>query len=191
MRCFWLPLLAAVALAGCITRPFQDAPRIDAPPPGKVLVNFHRPDHIIGSYVWDGSQLVGVHDSYSLLQHVCDPGEHYFVLRVPATGWLHTYVIKAQVAADGTYDIISKRAGGGGIVSVEPVAGSDFMMRDRLAKWERDEEPVKLPEKWIGANQDFIAEERGIVEGVIADLKAGRARKVDYAILHAEDRRKK
>ncbi len=100
-------LAAAVVLCGCASVPktCRIVTRISQPPPGKALVNFHRPSSYgkpVGVPIFDinGKMLVDMRGA-SLFQVVCDPGETVFI------GWAeHVTVIKADVAPDKIYDIM-------------------------------------------------------------------------------------
>jgi hypothetical protein len=78
--------------------------RIQAPPEGKALVNFHR---IGGAFTFalcnrDGAFLCDV-PPYGEFQYLCDPGEQVFI------GWLlqsPVSVVQAQVDAGKVYDIL-------------------------------------------------------------------------------------
>jgi hypothetical protein len=104
-----LPLAALVALVstGCSSIPKTTvlATRISQPPPGKALVNFHRPSN------YGGNRLVPIFDGNgkilmdlpgkTLFQHVCNPGEQVYIV------WAdHVTVLKAELAPDKTYDVM-------------------------------------------------------------------------------------
>jgi hypothetical protein len=79
--------------------------RIASPPSGKALVNFHRPTAYGGNErvpIFDGTgkMLIDL-PGKSEFQVVCDPGEQLFI------AWAdHVSVVKADLAADKTYDIM-------------------------------------------------------------------------------------
>ncbi|HUS23639.1 MAG TPA: hypothetical protein VM369_01720 [Candidatus Binatia bacterium] len=182
-------LVAGVA-GGCVTRPFQPASLVEAPPAGQALVNFHRPANG-GGFLWDGPRYLGFLANDSLLQVATVPGEHFYVLRIAATGWMHTYVIHANVAAGGVYDVVLTTTGFGFATDFHfgPVRAGDVELRAKLEHWQRNEDPVALSPEWVSRNARWLDEERAAIEGVIIDLRAGKPRKVDFTEMLAGDRR--
>ena len=100
-------LLAALVVIGCssIPKTTKLVDRISQPPPGKALVNFHRPSNygggrLIAIFDGNGKMLMDLPGG-TLFQHVCDPGEQVFMV------WAdHVTVVKADVAPDKIYDIM-------------------------------------------------------------------------------------
>ncbi len=110
-----LSVVAVLGCCGCASAPKTPdmdrlADRISQPPPGKALVNFHRPSNLAkrGSAIFDGNgKLLVDLPGGSLFQYVCDPGEHVFIT------WAdHASVVKADVAPDKIYDIMADTAAG-------------------------------------------------------------------------------
>jgi hypothetical protein len=118
LRHFVLSLSAVAVLwccgcAGIPKIPKTDSlvDRISQPPPGKALVNFHRPSNMggkISGAIFDGNgkMLVDLPGG-SLYQYVCDPGEHIFITWADRVS-----VVKADVAPDKIYDIMADTAAG-------------------------------------------------------------------------------
>ncbi len=106
-----LSVLALLWCCGCgsvragVPKTSKVVARISQPPPGKALVNFHRPTsfvqaHCIPIFDINGKMLVEMRGA-SLFQIVCEPGETVFI------GWAdHVTVIKANLAPDKIYDIM-------------------------------------------------------------------------------------
>jgi hypothetical protein len=105
---FLFPMVMAALLgAGCAGIPKTDVTvaRISQPPPGKALVNFHRPSGSAGGRAFaifdgNGKMLVDIVGK-SLYQKVCDPGEQVFIGSAD-----HVSVVKADLAPDKIYDIM-------------------------------------------------------------------------------------
>ena len=100
-------IFAGTLCVGCSGLPKQltKTQRIEQPPAGKALVNFHRPS------TWGGGQLYPIFDLNGKMlidlpggcefQQVCEPGENVFM------GWAeHVAVVKADVAPDKVYDVM-------------------------------------------------------------------------------------
>jgi hypothetical protein len=110
-----LPLLAGLVGAGCrgipkIPRMDRLVDRLSQPPPGKALVNFHRPSGVAkrGSAIFDGNgKLLVDLPGGSLFQYVCDPGEQVFITWADSVS-----VVKADVAPDKIYDIMADTSAG-------------------------------------------------------------------------------
>jgi hypothetical protein len=157
MRLPWLnsliiPLLLAAMALGCgcasVPKTSKLVTRLAGPPPGKALVNFHRPSSYGGSigvpiFDLEGKMLVDMRGA-SLYQMVCEPGEKVFV------SWAeHVTVIKAELAPDKTYDVMVDVAPGWvqANIYLTPLHKGDGR-RARLADFERRE-------KWtIAVNPD-------------------------------------
>jgi hypothetical protein len=150
-----LSIVAVLWCCGCATS-VPKAPnvvaRISRPPPGKALVNFHRPSSYaksIGVPVFDvnGKMLADMRDA-SLFRIVCDPGETVFISWVQFVNWAeHATVIKADLAPDKIYDIMVDVAPAwvSANIVLTPLAKGD-PRRAKLAELERQEEcalPVK------------------------------------------------
>jgi hypothetical protein len=100
--------LVAIALcSGCGTpRQTTQVQRLAVPPPGKALVNFHRPSNAAGLITYpifhENGQMLSKLPRRGLFQYFCDPGEQVFI------SWgEHVSVIKADLAADKVYDIMA------------------------------------------------------------------------------------
>jgi hypothetical protein len=102
-----LGTLAVVLFTGCASLPkhMTTTTRLDAPPPGKALINFHRPT----SYgknalypIFDGEgKFICDMPGNSVYQYPCPPGRQLFI------GWAEQVsVVDADVAADKTYDVM-------------------------------------------------------------------------------------
>jgi hypothetical protein len=135
-------LLALVWLGcGCAGVPptAKIVERITQPPPGKALVNFHRPSSYgkpIGVPIFDldGKMLADMRGA-SLSQVVCDPGEKVFI------SWAeHVTVIKAELAPDKIYDVMVDVAPGWvqANIYLTPLAKNDAR-RTKLAEFDRRE----------------------------------------------------
>jgi hypothetical protein len=162
--------LVVIAGAGCqsIPRTTVLVPRISQPPPGKALVNFHRPSNYGGGArvpIFDGNgkmlmDLPGV----SLFQHVCDPGQQVFMV------WAdHVTVVKADLAPNKIYDIVVD-VGMGWVqanITLAPVTKND-PRRARLAEFERRER------KTLGLNtaSPRVAEYEAKNQPRVAEIKA-------------------
>jgi len=143
MRHFTLSLSVVALLwcCGCASVPktSQVVARISQPPPGKALVNFHRPSSYgkpISVPIFDinGKMLVDMRGA-SLFQVVCEPGENVFI------GWAeHVTVIKADLAPDKIYDVMVDVAPGWVTANIYfvPLAKGDNRRKD-LAKFNRQE----------------------------------------------------
>ena len=143
-------LAAIIIFSGCASVPTTSkiVNRINQPPPGKVLVNFHRPSSYgkpMAYPIFDGNgkMLVDMRGA-SLFQLVCDPGENIFV------GWAERVnVVKADLAADKTYDIMVDIAMGWVTASIymTPLTKND-PRREKLSQFSKQE-------KWtIAANPE-------------------------------------
>jgi hypothetical protein len=113
-----------------------------APPPGKALVNFHRPSN------WGGGEFYAIFDGNgtflcdlpggSEFQYLADPGEHIFL------GWAdQVSVIKADLEADKIYDVMVDIGMGWirGNIKLVPLAQGDER-RAELPKFEKREKRV-------------------------------------------------
>jgi hypothetical protein len=100
-----LCLVFGLPIAACAGSKLIQTQRIASPPSGKALVNFHRPTAYGGNErvpIFDGTgkMLIDL-PGKSEFQVVCDPGEQLFI------AWAdHVSVVKADLAADKTYDIM-------------------------------------------------------------------------------------
>jgi hypothetical protein len=138
-----LSVVAVLWCCGCASVPKTSkvVARISQPPPGKALVNFHRPSSYgkpVGVPIFDinGKMLVDMRGA-SLFQTVCDPGETVFI------SWAeHVTVIKADLAPDKIYDIMVDVAPGWVTANIflTPLTKGDprrakFAEFDRREKW--------------------------------------------------------
>jgi len=116
LRQFLLSVSAVAVLCsgGCHTSkpvPSNVVPRINQPPPGKALVNFHRPSSYAQSVsvpIFDlkGNMLLDIRDG-SLFQIVCDPGETVFISWAQFVNSVdNETVLKADLAPDKVYDVM-------------------------------------------------------------------------------------
>ncbi len=165
-----LSLLAALLGAGCAGLPKTTVPvaRISQPPPGKALVNFHRPSGSAGPRAFaifdgNGKMLIDL-PGQSLFQLVCDPGENVFLGSAD-----HVSVVKADLAPDKIYDIMVD-------VSIGWVRENIFLTamsktnnrRPKLAEFERREKNT------VGLNtaSPRVAEYQAARQPEIAKIKA-------------------
>ena len=173
-----LPLSILVALvgAGCssIPKTTRLVDRISQPPPGKVLVDFHRPSNaargrLIPIFDGNGKMLMDLPGG-TLFQHVCDPGEQVFMV------WAeHVTVVKADLAPDKTYDIMVDIAPGWvqANIFLTPLR-KDAPRRARLAEFERREK------RTLGLNTasprvaEYEARNQPRVEEIKRDFLAGQ-----------------
>lgn len=100
-------LTVAALITGCGTpKQVTQVQRLTAPPPGKVLVNIHRPSNAAGAVTYpifhgSGKMLCEL-PRRGLFQYVCDPGEQVFI------AWgENVSVVKGDLAADKIYDIMA------------------------------------------------------------------------------------
>lgn len=176
-----MPIVSSAGLPKDLTK----ATRIDAPPSGKVLVNFHRPSS------WGGAERFAIFDGNGKMlidlpggcefQLVCDPGEQVFI------AWAdHVTVVKADLAADKIYDIMIDIGMGwmrGNIQLIPLVKGDE--RRDKLADYERREKKVVA----LNRNKhvtDYEEKNKDRVEQIKKDFLSGD--KSDrVAQLHKDD----
>jgi hypothetical protein len=133
--------LVAVALcSGCGTpRQVTQVQRLAGPPPGKALVNFHRPSNAAGGVTYpifhgSGKMLCEL-PRRGLFQYICDPGEQIFI------SWAEQVsVVKADLAPDKIYDIMADLRLGWvrNNFALVPLAKGDAR-RAKLAEFERRE----------------------------------------------------
>jgi len=134
--------LSMLLITGCrsVPKDITMVPRMEQPPAGKALVNFHRPS----SYDWrerfaifdiNGTMLMDLPANYEF-QYVCDPGKHHFI------AWFdHVSVVEADLAADKVYDIMVD-VGMGWVranIRMTPLLKGDER-RARLAEFEKKEQ---------------------------------------------------
>jgi hypothetical protein len=162
--------LVAIAGVGCQSIPKTTVlvPRISQPPPGKALVNFHRPSNFGGRVagpIFDGKgkMLIDL-PGRSLFQYVCDPGEQIFIT------WAdYVTVVKAELAPDKVYDIVADTAAGWyhpGVI-LAPLSKSDSR-RAKLAEF------AKREKNTLGLNpaSPRVADYQGMNQARIAEIKA-------------------
>jgi hypothetical protein len=146
--------------------------RIAAPPSGKALVNFHRPSN------WGGAEKFAIFDINGKMlmdlpggcefQMVCDPGERVFI------AWAdHVTVVKADLAADKTYDIMVDIAMGWvrGNIMLIPMEKNDAR-RDKLDSFEKREKRVVA----LNRNkhvEDYEAKNKDRIEQIKKDFLSG------------------
>ncbi len=172
----WLLILgvAALACAGCAGLPkhLKQVQRIEQPPPGKALVNFHRPSN------WGGAEKFAIFDGSghmlidlpggSEFQYVADPGENVFM------AWAdHVTVVKADVAPDKIYDIMVDIGMGWvrGNIKLVPLTKND-PRRAELAKFEKREKKVLAQNREEHVNE-YEAKNKERVEEIKRDFLGG------------------
>lgn len=170
-----LSVVAILWCCGCASVPKTSkvVARISQPPPGKALVNFHRPSSYakptsVPIFDINGKMLVDMRGN-SLFQCVCDPGETVFI------GWAeHVTVIRADLAPDKVYDVMVDVAPGtfGANIFFTPLT-KNSPRRAKLAEFERRE-------KWtIAINPDsprvaeYEAKNRERIEQIKKDFLSG------------------
>ena len=163
-----LIMAAAFLGVGCAGIPTNvKVSRITQPPPGKALVNFHRPTNYGGAMLLpifdDNGKMLMDLPGGSLFQHVCDPGQHVFIT------WAdHVTVLKADVAPDKIYDILVDVSMGWVQANIffSPLA-KDSPRRAKLAEFEKREK------KTLGLNASAprVAEYEANSQKRIADIK--------------------
>jgi hypothetical protein len=168
-------MFAALLCVGCASLPKQltKVERIQQPPAGKALVNFHRPS------TWGGNQLFPIFDVNGKMlidlpggcefQQVCEPGENVFM------GWAeHVSAVKVDAAPDKTYDIMVDISMGWikGNIFMSPMAKGDAR-RSKLPDFERREKTVVA----LNRNQhviDYEAKNQKRVEEIKRDFLGGQ-----------------
>jgi len=108
LKCSALAVALVVACSGCAHIPKTSIPttKISQPPPGKALVNFHRPSGMgrLQAYpIFDanGKMLVDL-PGCAMFQAVCDPGDNIFIGITSD----RVSVLNAKVAPDRIYDVL-------------------------------------------------------------------------------------
>ena len=169
-------MFAGALCVGCssIPKTTRMADRISQPPPGKALVNFHRPSNygggrLIAIFDGNGKMLMDLPGG-TLFQHVCDPGEQVF------TVWAdHVTVVKGDLAADKIYDIMVDVSPGWVQINIvlTPLT-KDNPRRAKLAEFERREK------RTLGLNTasprvaEYEAKNQPRVEEIKRDFLAGQ-----------------
>jgi hypothetical protein len=167
-----LCLAFALPLAACAGSKLIKTQRIASPPSGKALVNFHRPTAYGGTErfpIFDGTgkMLIDL-PGKSEFQLVCDPGEQLFI------AWAdHVTVVKADMAADKTYDIMVDVGMGWMEANIRlmPLSKSD-PRRAKLDEFEKRETHVWAMER----NKhviDYEAKNQDRVQQIKKDFIAG------------------
>jgi hypothetical protein len=180
----WLlvSMFAVLACAGCggLPKHLKTVQRVDQPPAGKVLVNFHRPSNWGGAekfaiFNGNGQMLIDIPGG-SVFQHISDPGEQVFM------AWAdHVTVVKADFAPDKSYDIMVDIGMGWvrGNIKLVPLTKSE-PRRAELAKFEQREKKV------LGLNRDqhvtdYEAKNKERVEEIKRDFLGGsKSERVSY-----------
>jgi hypothetical protein len=128
-------------LSGCsvaFMREAEPRERLQAPPPGKALVNFHRPSSMYNNDdlpVFDREKLIGNTKGSTGFQYVCDPGEHVFLAAAE-----QVTVIKAQLLPDKTYDVVCDAGMGWWSANLKLVPMEKAEpRRPKIPEWEESE----------------------------------------------------
>jgi hypothetical protein len=177
-------VLIPLAVYAGLPKHLKLVPKITQPPAGKALVNFHRPSNYGGVkyaiFDSDGKMLIDLPGG-STFQMVCDPGQHLFM------GWAdHVTVVKADVAADKTYDIMIDIGMGWVKANIRliPLLKGD-PRREKLAEFEKREKKV------VGLVRtehvtDYEAKNKTRVEEIRRDfLGGGKSDRV--SVMQADD----
>lgn len=135
---------ASAFVVGCggLPKDLTVTPRIQAPPAGQALVNFHRPSKWGGKerfaiFNGEGTFLVDIPGG-SQFQYVCDPGEQIFL------AWAdQASAVKADLASDEVYDIMVDVSIGWirGNIKLIPLT-KDAPRRAKLLEFEKREKVV-------------------------------------------------
>jgi len=178
--------LSLALLAGCASFPkdLTITPRLEQPPAGKALVNFHRPSKWGGAerfaiFSGDGAVLVDLPGA-AQFQHVCDPGEHLFL------AWAdQASVVKAELEAGKVYDIMVDISMGWvrGNIKLIPLAKDDDR-RARLGEFEKRERVVS--QSRTSHLSEYEQKNKGRIEEIKKDFLSGE--KSDrLSVLRKED----
>ena len=200
-------LLACLLLNGCAYNFYKEnaivGPRIDAPPPGKTLVNFHKPSggQFTVPVFKDNGDLVGALSGSCEFQYVCEPGEHAFIgfgdTPLQFKGWINEggdvvgsiAVLKATVDADKIYDVVVDASIGWTMPAIyfSPVAkGSE--RRAEVPKYERREKSVTSGLQKTPNFDKYHQKQQSRIVGIKSDFLGGsKSDKVRY--LNREDSR--
>ncbi len=171
-------LVCSFALVGCGgTRFMEPGARIDVPPAGKALVNIHRPSTAYGGgqdfFVWRNQEIVGNLHGQDMFQVVVDPGKQTFHAK-----HLNVSVIKAELAADKTYDIVCDC--GPNYVPFQPAfrlwlnaitPNSD--RRGEVKKWMSFETTLVLSDKERADREKYQAKKLEDVQKYLGDFTTG------------------
>lgn len=171
--------VAVFATAGCsvpLMRPAVGAEVYAGPPPGKALVNFHRPSKVGRRRVYsvfDGTTFLGNSVGVARFQVVADPGDHTFIGFLEDSRKGQISVVQATLAADKTYDCIVDTGFFKSSFLLNPIKLGDRRY-PKLLDWSRDEE-----EYVIDTTQDVVGYEaaRQVAnERIIANFLRGASR---------------
>ncbi len=176
-----LRLFAAFALLllcapGCSTPYMRDARPdevITAPPPGKALVNFHRPSDYGGHrlyHVFQKTNYLGSNLGEQRFQYVFEPGEHVFVGYLDDSIWSTVSVIRADLQPDKVYDCVVDAGYFTSSIALNPLK-KDEKRRAKLEDWEDDEDLMVRSEEspW----QQLEAKRRENNEEILQDFLHG------------------
>ena len=117
-----------------------------APPPGKVLVNIHRPSDYGGNRLYslfDKTRFMGLSEGEQRFQYVCDPGEHVFIGYLNGSIWATVSVIKADLLPDKIYDCVIDAGYFTSSIAVNPLPQAD-KRRPKLPDWDEDQTTMVL-----------------------------------------------
>jgi|GEM_PF-1157478 len=181
-------LVATALMTGCASVPKTSkvVERISQPPPGKALVNFHRPSSYgkpVGVSIFDinGKMLVDMRGA-SLFQAVCDPGETVFI------SWteLVVTVIKADLASDKIYDVMVDVAPGifTANIFLKPLTKGD-PRRAKLAEFDKREKWTLAIDPASPRVAEYEAKNQKRIQEIKQDFLGGK--KSERVKLLAED----
>ena len=185
-----LVLLLALALPaagfGGLPKHLVKTDHISAPPSGKALVNFHRPSN------WGGAEKFAIFDDTGKMlidlpggaefQMVCDPGRKIFI------AWAdQVSVVKADLAADKTYDIMVDIGMGWvrGNIRLIPLAKGD-PRREKLAEFEKRESKRVVAQNRNKHVEDYETKNQGRIQEIKKDFLGGE-KSERVAVLNQDD----
>lgn len=149
-----------------------------APPPGKVLVNVHRPSDYGGDRlysIFDKTRFIGLTQGEQRFQYVCDPGEHVFIGYLNGSVWATVSVIKADLLPDKIYDCVVDAGYFTSSIAVSPLPKGD-KRRPKLPDWDANETTMILDgaSEFRGWEADQAEENEEILKEVAKGEKKER-----------------
>jgi len=187
--------LICASLTGCAPFPFYSknaihSQRLDTPPPGKALVNFHMPSEWGGKVTVpifkDDGELIGALIGGSEFQYACDPGSQVFIgfadtpqqfkglVNEPGDVVGSIAVLQADVSPDKIYDVVIDISMGWSMPAIylSPVTkGSD--RRQELPKFEKRERKVSSGLLKSESYEQYSEKESIRIAGIKRDFVSG------------------